>query len=290
MASKDSFLFLFAEKDDIYFTEHMLKLDLNQYLYHQLKKKSFEEIYFLEFLSGDEMRVSCENESAGDTYIAKTPRGFRSIVLGETPKFTPDITGGRKRYSLKQKKDMVKTTIAALIGTNDEDRYAFVMDAQNFKRFCPSEFERNTLADVLIHRRYKSQFILVEPLQSKEILPPLPLNIFSQEQQDAINRNAGEVLLSQRLKESNDLLLSTWNVFDRKQLRRMLQRSCVEMQQSPALLEAQERFLDHSLKLMEQDRFLDMTIRRKKDLYDKILTQRNKLDELNRLIKSSRNI
>lgn len=266
MASKNAFSVLFAEREDLYFTDHLLMLDLHQYLYYQLKKRKFEEIYFIEAINGEDIKVFCENRSSGELFRTRVPHAFWELI----PEFSAMKVNERTRYGAVLRRTHIQGAIEKLVTDKKEDRYGFVFLQNAFPTIYRGEEEINALEALLNTKRAKSLFLHVAKPDYKGELPLFPACIISKELQRQINSNAGGELLYERLQRQGNILTVYWETFYRKQVERLIQRAKLERLEIPVHLEEQLQALSELQDSFAWEENWRSLGKNKKELYEKV--------------------
>lgn len=314
MTHKDTFNFLFADKDEIYLTEHLLKLNLNQYLYYQLRhgktpsNTPLDAVFFFERVNKEVMNIYCERESACDIYLKHIPVddsdkkkssgfsfSFRPRTVNEEPKPQFSKSEETKRYVLRQDTKKIRETIKNLIIGEAADRYGFVFEEDAFacaylkdSELYFSHSDIDELGKVIDGDSYASQFFLIEPVNSNKELPCLPSVIVPKEIQETINSKTWQEQLFSSIcacKEGGrgceSLSAVKWDFYDNNQLKRMLLRACISKGYMPQDWEKREKILTYLLKSSDSKKVFGEEITTRNDWFRWIDSSEN----MNKLIR-----
>lgn len=268
MFGDDITYFLFADKD-IYFTEHLLKLDYERRIYQLLKKESYEQIFFLEAANGQEIDVICETEASILEYQQKMimPKFLQPVIA-------KDQRLGRDRYRLRQKDKDVRGMILRMIINNPNDRYVFVLSKNIMARLCVSEIDRQEFSEKIKAFRYAkgSIFLVTDDKNATGNMPEMPEIILSHEQIQRINTMPGN--LARRVEAVAPHRVIQWDVFEKKQMERLLSRVYLANgKHDMKHLDKQLRWLCSYLMDEKQTHIWNMRVDSKAALYDMLCNQ-----------------
>lgn len=151
MFSPDQFVHLvFADENDTYYGEDLLKLELNQYLWFQLHKEEYGRVYFLRYERGQLTLYTYGDETAqGFVPENKLIQIFKSRV---------DQFGGWMLQQLKAKR---------------EERTAFVCSLGDFCKATEGEGWRNVLEKMAKMERRTGILVLSAPVEDERARPLL---------------------------------------------------------------------------------------------------------------------
>lgn len=248
MDGKDTFRFMFADKDDIYFTSHLLKYDFERYLNYIWKKRRYEGVFFFDTIATDseKMRIACEDSATKRSYEEHTNKG----IFGSRINIFEEMFYDRKRFYIEQKKEFVRDTIEKLMGQRDK-KYVFVFSNNTFSKLYPNESLIENLANMIHQGNARSLFLIVESKGYQGDLIEIP-----------------------GIATADERRIVKWETFEVRQIERILQRVNVSLGQQSIDMEELIKHLHHNFKENMDYKLFGIQVRdkrNKKDLFESIL-------------------
>lgn len=164
MSILDSFVFLFVDKEDLFFSKHLLKLDFQQYYYLLLRQQGYKSVLFFDQNTADSTEVFCVKQ---ESYEQLREKAYDSSgFFGSRHDFEMKKVKDGKPYTFTMKNKDVAASIIKLLEDDNLSykRFAFVIDIYAFEALFHNEksnwFDR---IDGIIKRPKGSVFIITAP-------------------------------------------------------------------------------------------------------------------------------
>lgn len=275
------FRFIFADREDIFFSNHMLRLDFEQYLYLEMKREGFQYIYHFHVINEECIQVCCEKYEELKKYCEKTKKGLFKKSIEIKDKKTVKLHSGSKRsvYGVEQSPKMVCENIEDLLS----DACVFVFSMSSFHDIFSRE-EIQKLDRLLSKNRFNNQkamFLFVENEAYAGQLPYLPESVLSEKVVQEINHDITKDNFFERLK-SHNLNCEKWEAFGSTQIQIMVHRAFLSFSEivDGETIKQMADFLYCYLVKSRNQRLFEIKVNNQRDLFQKILLDKEYLKQL----------
>lgn len=141
MSILDSFNFIFADKDDIFFTRHLLTLDFIDYWYLKCRKRGYSAVIFMKPATKNETQICCLTEDSGKQFEKKAVQlvtGFFTTRYQPIPKSR--VTTG-KPYTWNMRNNYVRLLLENLFSDdkNYTKQFALIIDIDTLQTIFPDK-------------------------------------------------------------------------------------------------------------------------------------------------------
>lgn len=176
--------FLFADKDE-YYTENLVKLNLNQYLNYSLRGDGFTGIFFVQPGHDERSRYIVEMGSAqsAEEYYEAEPGGLyrllgKKTVLKESETVRADGKLIGEKYFVRHAAEdsLIKRIHYMLKNRHNGNKYAFVIPLDIFAALYGTEDARNELQESFCLDNRNSVFLLTASMKADESFQILTQN------------------------------------------------------------------------------------------------------------------
>ena len=279
--SSAEFRFVFADKEDIFFSRLMLKLDFEQYLYLKMQKDGFQYVYHFDSVNNETVRVCCENYAELKKYCERAKKGIFKKSFDIPDKKTVKLHPGNARmlYGYEHPKKKILDNLEGLL----TEPCAFVFSMKSFHDIFTSE-DIAKLDRLLSKNRYNKQkilFLIVDVENYDGQLPYLPESVLPEVVVSDINHDRVHRTLCEKL-EARGIRCERWSAFRRAQIARMIHRtflhfSIIDDGDNANKISA---YLYQHLVEEGNPRIFQIMVNNQRDLFQKILLDREYLKML----------
>lgn len=168
MSNKDAYVFLLADKTDVYLTEYLLQLDFEQYLYYQLKRKKYDAVFYIEYENNKKINVFCEDENSSKIYNKYVPVKTIPVRFLGSPEFCNKEFHGRMRQELLYKDEKQAINTISQLFRVDQEKYAFVLSGASYRNLL---YEGSDLVKIIDSWKEKRHSIIIVETLNKTFTP-----------------------------------------------------------------------------------------------------------------------
>lgn len=172
MFSTERFVhFVFANVDDTYYLDNMLELDLNGYLWYELKKKGFENVFFFSGTDADCI-VETLDSSSGDSYSQRNAPLW-SRLFGFSSSESEDK---RQSFSDSDISVLCNWITDSLVQSKKQKKQAFVFQLDTISRLFGRQEQLENLKRLIEYSRQSCKrgiIVVCAPIGGSELVEEL---------------------------------------------------------------------------------------------------------------------
>lgn len=264
MIAGSSYRYLFVSMDASYYTDSLLKMDINRYLFWWLKKENYyNNIWFLNY-TNNRMEIICYDQESRKRFEDRLPKSFKNIWWKSI------FEEKKNEYTHSLTVDEFKTVMYALFNDN-VGKFAFVLQPQVYEKIYDTTFNKNTT-----EHSHLGNFIIVTEQEIKDASISGCLNAFAAYDDDK-KLQASDWSLTVRRERLNGIVqrfcisqLNEKNSPNPAVLRRLLDEGHADGENAQNNLS--KRFVEYLLDNIDNQSDL-MTFRGRKEWDEQLLNQ-----------------
>ena len=181
MDIRDSFRFIFADKEDVYFTSHLLKLDFKRYLFLELREEGYRHVLFMEPNTIGKTTINCMKEETEKLLNEKAVDQKEGII------WTLEVPIPRERvedepFTWSMANGNVKKLLEKLLEDDGKkvQEFAFVIDVNSLEALFHDEKDEQDFDKIcnMIRQGKGSAFVITASDFHKEMVPFILKRIF----------------------------------------------------------------------------------------------------------------
>lgn len=220
--------FVFADTEDIYFSNHLLKLDFEQYFHLKLQNENFQNIYYFNKpkTNNEMVRLNCENYYELRRYCEKTKKSLFKKTA-DVPAYKKErmrTNSQRSMYVYEHPKKVFLENMASLTSISESCAFVFYIRSYSDIISLDDNLKINRILQKDKANNSRILFLIVVDENYTGPLPFFPEIVLSTEIVKRINISGNFDSLLMKLQTVN-VDCETWQAFSVEQINRMIQRA-----------------------------------------------------------------
>ncbi len=225
MGTLDSFNFLFADKDDIFFTRHLLMLDFQDYWYLKLRKRGYSAVIFMKPATINETQICCLTEETNKQFEKKAVQLIRGIFIDKYQPIPKSKVQSGKPFTWNMRNNYIRLLLENLFSDdkNYNKQFALVIDIDTLRNVFPDKNSEESFSKMVnnLNLANGSSIDIVCPVSYNEELPYIVRRLLIDNGLDPSEIQEGRDSI---VKVRGRVKSEIWEPFDDEQIDRLVQR------------------------------------------------------------------
>ena len=227
MSTLDAISFIFADREDIYFTRHLLMLEFQPYFFLKQRKKKYKNVIFFKPANKTHTEVRCMTEEANGIFQKIQNKDLLSWIMGGSP-IPKKREVDKKYYTWSVENRYINTVIESFLSNDNEAKKQFTLfiDIETLVRLFPNAGYTANFINMIkdINAEDGSIIKIVCPLNLAGEIPFIIKYILDQQGIDVSAVDDIKAAINSCPKINSEI----WDPFEDEQIERMKQRIHME--------------------------------------------------------------